>query len=37
MTDVLRRAGFEAYSVAGGTGGWIRSRRAVVTGNEPRA
>ncbi|WP_406048679.1 rhodanese-like domain-containing protein [Kribbella sp. NBC_00889] len=37
MTDFLRRAGFEAYSVAGGTGGWIRSRRAVVTGNEPRA
>ncbi|WP_442914442.1 rhodanese-like domain-containing protein [Kribbella sp. NBC_01484] len=36
MTDFLRRAGFEAYSVTGGTGGWIRSRRAVVTGNEPR-
>jgi hypothetical protein len=37
MTDLLRRAGFEAYSVAGGTGGWSRSGRAVVTGNEPRA
>ncbi|MER7458764.1 rhodanese-like domain-containing protein [Micromonospora sp. NPDC126480] len=28
----LRRAGVDAYSVAGGTGGWARSGRPVVRG-----
>ncbi|MGB2571897.1 rhodanese-like domain-containing protein [Micromonospora citrea] len=28
----LARAGIDARSVAGGTGGWVRSGRAVVTG-----
>lgn len=29
---LLRAAGFDAVSVAGGTGGWIRQGRAVVLG-----
>lgn len=37
MTDLLRHAGFDAYSVAGGTGGWTQSGRPVVTGHAPRA
>jgi rhodanese-related sulfurtransferase len=37
MTDFLRNAGFDAYSVAGGTSGWARSGRPVVGGNAPRA
>lgn len=36
MTDLLVASGFEAYSVAGGTSGWIRSGRDVVTGTSPR-
>ena len=37
MTDFLRHQGFDAYSVAGGTKGWIASGRTAVTGNAPRA
>ena len=37
MTGFLRNAGFEAYSVAGGTGGWARSGRPVVGGYAARA
>jgi rhodanese-related sulfurtransferase len=32
---ILRQAGFDAYSVAGGTRDWVRSGRAVVTGPAP--
>lgn len=35
MTDVLTAAGFEAYSVAGGTQGWAESGRPLVSGREP--
>jgi len=35
MTDFLTTAGFDAYSVAGGTSGWVRSGREVVTGAAP--
>ncbi len=31
-TDFLTHNGFQAYSVAGGTGAWARSGRAVSTG-----
>jgi rhodanese-related sulfurtransferase len=37
MTGFLRSAGFDAYSVAGGTSGWARSGRSVVGGYAPRA
>lgn len=37
MTGFLRSAGFDAYSVAGGTSGWARSGRPVVGGYAPRA
>lgn len=37
MTDYLRRAGFDAWSVAGGTSAWARSGRPVVTGTRPQA
>ena len=37
MTHFLRSAGFDAYSVAGGTSGWARSGRPVVGGYAPRA
>jgi rhodanese-related sulfurtransferase len=37
MTDFLRTAGFDAYSVAGGTSGWARSGRPVAGGPAPRA
>ena len=37
MTGFLRNAGFDAYSVAGGTSGWARSGRPVVGGYAPRA
>lgn len=37
MTGLLRRAGFDAYSVAGGTSGWTGSGRPVVRGHAPRA
>lgn len=36
-TDYLRSAGFDAYSVAGGTSEWTRSGRPVVAGHAPRA
>ena len=32
MTDFLRGAGFDAWSVAGGTKAWVRSGRAVEGG-----
>jgi rhodanese-related sulfurtransferase len=32
MTDVLVAAGYDAYSVAGGTGAWARSGRPLETG-----
>ena len=32
MTDLLRAAGFDAVSVAGGTGAWERSGRPLVEG-----
>ncbi len=32
MTDLLRAAGFDAVSVAGGTGAWVRSGRPVEGG-----
>ena len=35
MTDFLRDAGFDAYSVAGGTSAWARAGRPVVTGTQP--
>ncbi len=34
--EQLEAAGFEAYSVAGGTSGWIRLGRSVVAGASPR-
>jgi rhodanese-related sulfurtransferase len=37
MTGFLRAAGFDADSVAGGTGEWARSGRPVVGGHAPRA
>lgn len=36
MTEVLTASGFDAYSVAGGTSGWISSGRDVVAGPHPR-
>lgn len=36
MTGLLRSAGYDAYSVAGGTSAWTRSGRPVETG-APRA
>ena len=35
MTDFLSQAGFDAWSVAGGTGGWASSGRPVVQGTKP--
>ncbi len=37
MTDFLRAAGFDAYSVAGGTSDWASSGRSVVAGESPRS
>ena len=37
MTAFLRNAGFDAYSVAGGTSEWARSGRPVVSGYAPRS
>lgn len=37
MTSFLVRAGFDAYSVAGGTSGWARAGRPVVRGTRPHA
>ena len=34
MTDLLRNAGFDAYSVVGGTRAWADSGRTVVEGRE---
>jgi rhodanese-related sulfurtransferase len=34
MADFLERAGYDAYSVAGGTDAWARSGRPVVTGRD---
>lgn len=34
MTSLLREAGYDAYSVAGGTTGWVRAGRDVVEGRE---
>jgi rhodanese-related sulfurtransferase len=34
MTDFLRNAGFDAYSVAGGTNGWADSGRTIIEGRE---
>lgn len=36
-TDLLRRSGIEAYSVAGGTSGWQSSGRETVSGPYPTA
>jgi len=33
--QALAQAGYDAVSVAGGTGAWIRSGRPVVTGSDP--
>jgi rhodanese-related sulfurtransferase len=33
--EVLTRAGLDAYSVAGGTRGWLEAGRPVVTGTGP--
>ena len=35
MADLLRAAGYDAYSVAGGTAAWERSGRPVETGTSP--
>lgn len=35
MADFLAQAGFDAYSVAGGTQGWQRLGRPIVTGLQP--
>lgn len=35
-TTVLRNAGYDAYSVAGGTAGWIQRGQPIVTGSAPR-
>lgn len=37
MTDYLRQVGFDARSVAGGTSGWVRAGRPVVTGPRPHS
>ena len=37
MTSFLVRAGFEAYSVAGGTSGWVKAGHPVVRGVRPHA
>ena len=36
MTEVLERAGVDASNVAGGTAGWARAGRGLVTGTDPR-
>ena len=36
MTEFLERAGVDAYNVAGGTDGWARNGRPLVTGRDPR-
>ena len=37
MTDLLTRNGFDAHSVQGGTGEWVRSGHRVVVGPHPNA
>ena len=36
MTEFLERAGVDAFNVAGGTDGWARAGRPLVTGRDPR-
>ena len=36
MTEFLERAGVDAFNVAGGTDGWARTGRPLVTGRDPR-
>ena len=35
MTNFLMRAGYDAYSVAGGTGAWARAGHPIVLGRRP--
>ncbi|MHB1474401.1 MAG: rhodanese-like domain-containing protein [Dermatophilaceae bacterium] len=37
MTSFLMRAGYDAYSVAGGTGAWARAGHPIVLGRRPHA
>ena len=37
MTSYLTRAGYEAYSVTGGTGAWARAGHPIVLGHRPNA
>jgi len=37
MTNFLMRAGYDAYSVSGGTGAWTRAGHPVVLGRRPNA
>jgi len=37
MTGYLMRAGYDAYSVSGGTGAWVRAGRPIVMGSRPSA
>lgn len=37
MTNYLMRAGYDAYSVSGGTGAWARAGHPIVLGRRPNA
>jgi len=37
MTSLLLRAGYDAYSVTGGTGAWARAGRPIMIGSRPNA
>ena len=37
MTSFLMRAGYDAYSVTGGTGAWTRAGHPIVHGRRPNA
>ncbi len=37
MASLLIRAGYDAYSVTGGTGAWARAGHPIVTGQRPHA
>ena len=37
MTNFLTRAGYDAYSVSGGTGAWTRAGHPAVLGRRPNA
>ena len=37
MTNFLMRAGYDAYSVTGGTGAWTRAGHPIVLGSRPNA